>query len=547
MRIHEASLLRAARDLRDAAELFRRHTEALLAVTGGGARSPWGIGVVSVAMDRVNELLGEACRHLNGNLGASSAGLRTMAGLHATARESAMAAVLASAGVAHPAAGATSRPDTGLEAGPAGDAPAGGRWAAAPAPAPPAEQGLMLPPGLETAFGMLGVPWFTQDEGALRACAAAYRTCARVLATEVIPAAHHAIGHARANNAGESIDDVTVFWADYHHEGDDSGHLSSLATVLAVLADVHDLAAGFVAGAKRFLIVLAGLVAAALVWGAIAAAVGGGAAALHVRMVIAGLRSVARRFVAVFRRRLEQFLGNAVTRGVATRLRRVLDARGPRVTVAARRTATQARAKGARPDTPRTAAQDPPAPAPPVTPKTAHDTPAATPPVTPKTAPDTPVAASPVAPKTAHDTPASASTSAREPVHEAAQEAPPVVAKTPPPSAGNASPYDLEPADPPAGEYGQKRVAQLRESMATKGWVGRPVFVVHDEGRTFVVDGNHRLRAAEGVLDEIPFKEVELPFMGYRTIKDVRMGWDLNKEMLPDWMAERGRRRSNGG
>ncbi|WP_144070068.1 ParB/RepB/Spo0J family partition protein [Nonomuraea indica] len=557
MRIHEASLIRAARDLRDATELFGRHTEALLAVTAGGARSPWGVGAISMVMDRVNESLGTACRHLHDNLAASGAGLGTMAGLHAAARQSALAAVLASAGVGNAAAGATSLPALDGEAGPAGRAPAGGRAAPAALERPAGdEQALMLPPSVETAFGMLGVPWLTQHEGVLRTCAVAYRAFAHALATEIIPAAHHAIGHAGANNSGDAIDDVTAFWADYHHEGDDSGHLSSLTTVLNALADVHDVAARLVAVAKRFLLVLAGLVAAALVWAAIAAVVSGGTAALSARTVIAGLRRVAQRAMTAFRRRLEQLLAHAVVRGVETRLRRILKARGPRSAGAARRTTAQARAttapaapKPAAPDTPRTTASGTASGAPSGAPSGAHE-PARqvageVPP--PGVAREVPAPSAPKDPPSgpAKDAPPAA---AEETPAVAANEAPPVPARaTPPPSAGNASPYDFEPTDPPVSPWGQEQIAKIRESMRSEGWKGRPIFVVHHEDRMFVVDGNHRLRASEGVLDEIPFKEVQLPFMGYRNIKDVQNGWEMSRSMMPDWFAERGRRGSQDG
>ncbi|MGW7481665.1 ParB/RepB/Spo0J family partition protein [Nonomuraea muscovyensis] len=527
VKIHEASLTRAARDLREATELFGRHTETLLAVTAGGGRSPWGVGVVSMAMDQVNELLGTACRHLHANLHGSGAGFQTMADLHATARGSALATVLALDGVVDPATSATRFANSDRVPDSSGRVPVEARGAA-PATADQ-EHGLMLPPSLETAFAMLGVPWPTQDEGRLRACAVAYRACAGALTTEIIPLAHHAVGHARVNNAGDAIETAIAFWAGYHHEGDDSGHLSSLAAALDALADFHDLSARFVAGVKRFLLVLASLVAAALVWAAMATVLGGGIGALNARAVIAGLRGIAKRFVTAFRRRLEQLLGHAVVRGVQARLRRILAARSPRATATAQRAATPARAgTAAPPDVPtatppvaqRAAPPEPPDPTPPLTQRP-------TPPEPPEPTPPLPQQAAPPEP--------------REPAPPVAQEPPPPVAvKATPPSAGTASPYRFEPTDPPAGQYGEERVARLRENMQRDGWVGRPIFVVHHEGRMFVVDGNHRLRASEGVLDEIPFKEVQLPFLGYRHMRDVLEGWDMNKRMLPDWMRERG-------
>jgi hypothetical protein len=105
---------------------------------------------------------------------------------------------------------------------------------------------------------------------------------------------------------------------------------------------------------------------------------------------------------------------------------------------------------------------------------------------------------------------------------------------------GRASPYDLEPTDPPgAGEIGQKKIAKIRQSMRENGYTGRPVFVVVHEGKKYVVDGNHRLRASEGILDEIPYQVIDLPFAGFNTIDDVLRNWNMCREMLPDWMARR--------
>lgn len=46
-------------------------------------------------------------------------------------------------------------------------------------------------------------------------------------------------------------------------------------------------------------------------------------------------------------------------------------------------------------------------------------------------------------------------------------------------------------------------------------------FVVH-QGQKYVVDGNHRLRAARKLgLDEVPAEEVSLPYKGYKTADDL--------------------------
>ncbi|MFC4591878.1 hypothetical protein [Sphaerisporangium corydalis] len=73
------SMAGAAGSMRDSADLFGQHTEALLTAISGDGRSPWGVGVIGMAMDHVNEMLGQACRHLQTNLGATGAGIQTMA------------------------------------------------------------------------------------------------------------------------------------------------------------------------------------------------------------------------------------------------------------------------------------------------------------------------------------------------------------------------------------------------------------------------------------------------------------------------------------
>jgi hypothetical protein len=74
-----ASLTRGAGRMRESAELFGGHTDSLLRAVSGGARSPWGTGVIATAMDQINQMLGQACRHLQTNLAATSDGIQTMA------------------------------------------------------------------------------------------------------------------------------------------------------------------------------------------------------------------------------------------------------------------------------------------------------------------------------------------------------------------------------------------------------------------------------------------------------------------------------------
>ncbi|WP_344935393.1 endonuclease/exonuclease/phosphatase family protein [Sphaerisporangium flaviroseum] len=184
----------------------------------------------------------------------------------------------------------------------------------------------MLPAGLEAAFGMLGVPWPTQDEGALRRCAAAYRACAGSLATEVIPTAHGAFQCAAASNAGDGMNTARAFWADYHEDGDDSTHLLNLVTILDAFADGHDLAADLVEAIKDFLIAVAAVVAIVLA----VTVVAGGIAVLHARMSVVCLRTIAQRATSVTHRELNRFFGRTLVGGIEPRLRRILGARSPR-------------------------------------------------------------------------------------------------------------------------------------------------------------------------------------------------------------------------
>ncbi|GAA3790873.1 hypothetical protein GCM10022226_07360 [Sphaerisporangium flaviroseum] len=95
LRVDEAALTSAARGMREAAHLFGGHTDALLtSITGGGGgRSPWGDGMIGVAMDRINEMLGQACRHLHTNLDQTGISFAAMRDRH-TAGEAASVAAM---------------------------------------------------------------------------------------------------------------------------------------------------------------------------------------------------------------------------------------------------------------------------------------------------------------------------------------------------------------------------------------------------------------------------------------------------------------------
>jgi hypothetical protein len=75
----EVSLTSGARRMQEAADLFRRHMETLLAALDHGGRSSAGTGDLATTMDQVNEALAQACRHLHTNLCETSTGIQTMA------------------------------------------------------------------------------------------------------------------------------------------------------------------------------------------------------------------------------------------------------------------------------------------------------------------------------------------------------------------------------------------------------------------------------------------------------------------------------------
>lgn len=78
LRSDHASLIRAGRDLVDAAALFRRHTDDLLAVVRGTGGTAWGGGVTGVLMDGLAELLHQTCGRLHGNVHLTGLALQEM-------------------------------------------------------------------------------------------------------------------------------------------------------------------------------------------------------------------------------------------------------------------------------------------------------------------------------------------------------------------------------------------------------------------------------------------------------------------------------------
>lgn len=65
--------------MHESADLFGQRTEKLMKALVDGGPSPWGDNDVRVSIDHINEMLGQACRHLHTNLGMISVGIRSMA------------------------------------------------------------------------------------------------------------------------------------------------------------------------------------------------------------------------------------------------------------------------------------------------------------------------------------------------------------------------------------------------------------------------------------------------------------------------------------
>lgn len=65
----------------------------------------------------------------------------------------------------------------------------------------------------------------------------------------------------------------------------------------------------------------------------------------------------------------------------------------------------------------------------------------------------------------------------------------------------------------------------LTQDIARQG-IKFPVHFVELNGRKYIVDGHHRVRAARQLgLELIPAEQVTLPYGGYRTIDDLFSGW----------------------
>jgi ParB-like chromosome segregation protein Spo0J len=67
----------------------------------------------------------------------------------------------------------------------------------------------------------------------------------------------------------------------------------------------------------------------------------------------------------------------------------------------------------------------------------------------------------------------------------------------------------------------RRQFADLKADIAKNG-IREPIKYVVVNGRKFVVDWHHRLRAALALgIRDIPTEEVMLPYAGYRTLADL--------------------------
>jgi len=60
-----------------------------------------------------------------------------------------------------------------------------------------------------------------------------------------------------------------------------------------------------------------------------------------------------------------------------------------------------------------------------------------------------------------------------------------------------------------SGRASSQKVSEIANSMRADGWQGEPIKVVEQQGDRIVVDGHHRLAAAQRAGLEVPFKVVD--------------------------------------
>ncbi|WP_406311907.1 hypothetical protein OHA77_24865 [Streptosporangium sp. NBC_01639] len=78
LEVDQVSLTSAVLRMQEPVDLFGQHTDALLKAVVGGERSSWGIGVIGMVMDQINERLSQACDHLHSNLHEVGVGIQEM-------------------------------------------------------------------------------------------------------------------------------------------------------------------------------------------------------------------------------------------------------------------------------------------------------------------------------------------------------------------------------------------------------------------------------------------------------------------------------------
>jgi hypothetical protein len=87
------------------------------------------------------------------------------------------------------------------------------------------------------------------------------------------------------------------------------------------------------------------------------------------------------------------------------------------------------------------------------------------------------------------------------------------------PFKGRLNPFTLEPTHKIT--MGRNKFARFKAKLAREG-IREPIKFVSHDGKRYVVDGHHRLRAAKELgMKDVPVEEVQLPFGGYSSPADL--------------------------